>query len=84
MNHPFVAELQVRERQEELRTLAQASYAARRAKASARGAGVDRLRRRTAQGLVTLGVMIGLPRGRRRPAVEDALAVLDRGACLTC
>jgi hypothetical protein len=84
MNHPFVAEFQVTERQEELRTLAQASYAARRARASTAAAGVERLRRRIAEGLVTLGMIVALPRERRRPAVEDAIAVLDRGACLTC
>ena len=83
MNAPLATEHEVRQRQDELRILAQASHAARRARAGAPGTGVDRWRRRLGQALVTLGVTVGLPRERRRPAVEDALALLDRNCCVT-
>ena len=83
MNHPLAVEYGVRERQEQLRTLAQASHAAHRARAQGSGTGIDRWRRRLAQALVTLGVIVGLRRERRRPAVADAIALLDRNCCLT-
>ena len=83
MNHPFAAEYEVRQRQQELRALAEAFHATRRARASTSGAGVDRLRHRLAQGLMTLGVTVGLPPERRRPAVKDAMALLERDGCLT-
>ncbi|MDQ3980210.1 MAG: hypothetical protein M3314_11765 [Actinomycetota bacterium] len=83
MNHPFSAEHQVRERQEELLLLAQSAQAARRARTGRPGAGLEHWRRALARTLVVLGVTVGLPRERRRPAVEDAIALLDRNCCLT-
>ena len=71
MNHPFLVEQQVRDRQEELRMLAQVSW-------TDGGEAVHRWRRAAGRALVTLGVFVGLPRERRRPAVADAVALLER------
>ena len=76
MQHPFAAEQEVRDRQEALLALAQSAHAARRVRAQ-RGSPLDRGRRALGRALVTLGVTVGLPRDRRRPAVENAVALLD-------
>ncbi len=83
MNHPIQAEHQVQERQQELFLLAEAGHAARRARVHREGRGLERWRRAVGRTLVTLGVTVGLPRDRRRPAVEGAMALLDRNGCLT-
>ena len=83
MIHPYATDDLVRERQAQLRALAQASHAARRARGHASGGGIDRWRRSLAQALVTLGVTVALPPERRHPAVQDAIALLDKNCCVT-
>jgi hypothetical protein len=84
VHHPFAVEHEVRQRQEDLMALAMATQAARRARARTEGGGIERGRRAVGRALVTLGVVVGLPRGRRRPAVEHAVALLEPERCLTC
>lgn len=84
MNHPFAIEHEVRQRQQDLAALALAAQTARQARARVEGSGVERWRRTVGRALVTLGVVVGLPRGRRRPAVEHAVALLEPERCLTC
>jgi hypothetical protein len=76
MQPAFAVELEAQHRQ--LRAVAEAERAARPARgcrpphmASWRGA--------AGRGLVTLGVVVALPRRRRRAVVEDAVALVECG-----
>ncbi len=87
VTHPFAVEHEVRQRQQDLVALAEAGRAASRARARSRGrtvtGPVDRWRQTVGRALVTLGVIVGLPRERRRPAVDHAVALLERDPCVT-